>query len=229
MKKTVLLSFTSLLLCTSCTSSISKLTSRLTHFSDVIRSKVHHFLADKEDDSKLVVTAAEFYGAYNDEFIPLDTEEINGKITAAAIPQPAATPGAKGSTIPSINSFMVPGSVLKSTFVKIYFNTDSYSPKDAAAKKSLQRMANYLKRHPKTYIFVEGHCDERASESYNLALGTKRANTIRTILVNYGVNPNQLYSISYGKERPAASGHNKTAYARNRRVSFKIYEDKHKR
>jgi peptidoglycan-associated lipoprotein len=226
MKKTLLLSFTSLLLCTSCANSISKLSTRLNHLGGILKSKVNYLLSDETQDSKLVVTAAEFYGAYNEEFVPLNSEEINGKITSLAIPQPSITPGTLGSTIPSINSFKEPASILKSIFVKIFFNTDSYTPKDAEAKKSLEKMANYLKKHPKTYVFIEGHCDERASESYNLALGTKRSNNIRTILVNYGVNPNQLYTISYGKERPIALGHNKASYEKNRRVAFKIYEDK---
>ena len=84
-------------------------------------------------------------------------------------------------------------------------------------------MATYLKRHKNTYIFIEGHCDERASEAYNLSLGTRRANYIRNVLIKYGVNPQQIYTASYGKERPEELGHGQKVWAKNRRVAFKIY------
>lgn len=227
MKKSIIFAFLSLMLCSSCTSSIAMLSSKLSNIGNTIRTKANNLFIQEIDDTKLVVTAAEFYGAFDEEFVPLNQEEMNATITNAPIPQPAITPGSKGSPVPTIDKFKSPGNVLGSIFKKIYFHTDQYTPKDADAKKSLQKIANHLKKHPSMYIFIEGHCDQRASESYNLALGTKRANTIRKILINYGANPNQLYSISYGKERPVDVAKNKNAYAKNRRVSFKIYaEDK---
>jgi peptidoglycan-associated lipoprotein len=84
-------------------------------------------------------------------------------------------------------------------------------------------MAAYLKQKPNTYIFVEGHCDEKGPQSYNLALGMRRANTVRNYLAEQGVNPNNIFTISYGKERPASLENSDSAHAANRRAQFKIY------
>ena len=81
-----------------------------------------------------------------------------------------------------------------------------------------------MKKNPNVYIFVSGHCDERASEAYNLALGTRRANTLRSLLVKKGVNPNHIYTISFGKEMPVDLGHTAEAWSKNRRVEFKIFQ-----
>lgn len=226
MKKITVLAFGSLLFCTSCTSQMAAISDRLSAFGEMLRSKAIAFLEDSVDEERISYTPAEFFGSADDEFIPLDQSEIKDKITETPIPQPSATPGAKESPIPSIRHFATPANKLASIFKKVYFNTDQYSPKSPAAKKDLQKMASYLKKHKNTFVFIEGHCDERASESYNQALGTKRAGNIRKILVNYGVNPNQLYTISYGKERPELKGRSKEVYAKNRRVAFKIYDRK---
>jgi len=85
-------------------------------------------------------------------------------------------------------------------------------------------MATYLKAHPHTYVIVEGHCDERGPEAYNLALGTRRAQHVRSLLIQHGVNVDQLHTISYGKEQPEAYGHSPQDWAKNRRAHFKIYE-----
>ncbi len=73
-------------------------------------------------------------------------------------------------------------------------------------------------------MFVEGHTDERGPEAYNLSLGARRANYVRTLLVQKGVDHNQLHTISFGKERPAEMGHNSEAWSKNRRAQFKIYK-----
>jgi peptidoglycan-associated lipoprotein len=228
MKKTVILAYLSLLLCTSCTSTLTKLSNKANNAFTVLRSKANALFDRNIDDHRLVVTSSEFFGANEEEFIPLNQDEMNSNVISAAIPQPAQTPGGEGSTVPAIQMFKSPGSSLGKLFRTIYFNTDQYTPNGDTSKIDMQKLASYLKKHPSTYIFVEGHCDERASESYNLALGTKRAGAIRTILVNYGANPNQLYSISYGKERPAARGKSKAIFAKNRRVEFKLYDRQNK-
>lgn len=228
MKKTILLAFTSLLICTSCTSTLTKLSNKANNAIISLRSKANALFDRNIEEQRLIVTSSEFFGANEDEFIPLNQDEMSSKIISKAIPQPGRTPGAQGSGIPSIQMFKKPSNALSQLFQTIYFNTDQYTPNAATSKMDMQKLANYLKKHPSTYIFVEGHCDERASESYNLALGTKRAGTIRTILVNYGANPNQLYSISYGKEKPAVRGKTKAAFAKNRRVEFKLYDGSNK-
>ncbi len=223
MKKSILLSFTSLLLCTSCTNTVAILSKKASDFGVFLKSRALTYLEGDLSENKAAYTSAEFFGAANEEFIPLDEAEVNGTIAYTSTPQPSFTPGTKESLIPGIDMFKDPKDISGGIFKRIHFDTDQYTPNSAEAKQTLQKIANYLKKHPKTYVFVEGHCDKRASESYNQALGTKRSGTIRTILVNYGVNPNQLFSISYGKEKPVALGNTNSDFAKNRRVAFKIY------
>jgi peptidoglycan-associated lipoprotein len=90
--------------------------------------------------------------------------------------------------------------------------------------KIIDGIAAYMKNHPNVYVSVVGHCDERASEAYNLALGTRRSNYVRTLLIQRGVNKERVHSSSYGKEQPVDLGHSPSAWARNRRAEFKIYE-----
>ena len=135
-------------------------------------------------------------------------------------------PGAIGSSIPSIDQFVKPASHLASLYQNLYFNTDEHVLRSKEYYKNIANIAEYMKKNTDTYIFVSGHCDERASEAYNLALGTRRANTIRNLLVKHGVNPNHIYTISFGKEMPSDLGHTQDAWAKNRRVEFKIFEKK---
>ncbi len=211
------------MLCSGCTNSIALFSQHATKFGKLIQSKVAKFIEPEADESRLIVTPAEFYGNLDADFIPLDINEMDGKIMTAAVPQPSLTPGSEGSALPGIDSFISPGGSLAEIFKRIHFDTDQYTLNSQNDKVLLQKMAAYLKKHPNTYVFIEGHCDERGSESYNLALGTKRAGMVRNMLVNNGVNPNQLYSVSYGKEKPLALGKSKETYAKNRRACFKIY------
>ena len=87
----------------------------------------------------------------------------------------------------------------------------------------IRAIAAYMKRNPGTYLFVEGHCDERGAEAYNLALGAKRSNSVRNLLIKEGVSPDNVFTVSYGKERPADFGHTEDSWAKNRRAEFKIY------
>lgn len=80
-----------------------------------------------------------------------------------------------------------------------------------------------MKERPNMYLFVMGHCDQRASESYNLALGTRRSQAIKKLLIQRGVPASHIYTISFGKEMPLDARATKEAYAKNRRVEFKIY------
>jgi len=84
----------------------------------------------------------------------------------------------------------------------INFDFDRYNIRPDAAE-ILKRKAEWLKQHPNVHILIEGHCDEWGSEEYNLALGERRANSTRQFLINLGVNPECLSTISYGEERPA--------------------------
>jgi peptidoglycan-associated lipoprotein len=86
----------------------------------------------------------------------------------------------------------------------------------------LDRYVSVLNANPDLKVLVEGHCDERGTEEYNLALGERRANRVKTYLVNAGVDASRLKTISYGELRPKAQGSNEEAWALNRRAHFKL-------
>ena len=101
----------------------------------------------------------------------------------------------------------------------IYFDYNS-SVVRADAVAQLQRDAERLKRGSELQIQIEGHCDERGTQEYNLALGEERAIAIMETLVRLGVEPDRLATISYGEERPAATGETEDAWSKNRRVEL---------
>ena len=114
---------------------------------------------------------------------------------------------------------IVPGS-LEDLIVNVgntvFFAFDS-SELDADAQQLLQEQAAWLKQYNKTSIVIEGHCDERGTREYNLALGEKRAQAVKNYLNGLGVGISSLSTISYGKERPTAVGSNEGAWSQNRR------------
>jgi peptidoglycan-associated lipoprotein len=101
----------------------------------------------------------------------------------------------------------------------IYFDYDSYALTEPA-KKILDDKMQFLKKYPKARVTVEGHCDERGTNEYNLALGERRANSAMQYLSNSGMSTQNLNAVSYGEERPLATGHDESSYARNRRAHF---------
>lgn len=105
---------------------------------------------------------------------------------------------------------------------RIYFEFDSAELLEPA-KEQLRRNAEWLKSNPAVHVQIEGHCDERGTAEYNYALGQRRADAARMFLIQEGVAPGRLHTISYGAERPADPGHNEVAWAKNRRVQFLIY------
>jgi peptidoglycan-associated lipoprotein len=99
----------------------------------------------------------------------------------------------------------------------IFFDTDRFNI-DAEDQAALQQQANYLRQYPNVRATIEGHCDERGTREYNLALGERRANAAKNYLVSLGVAADRLTTVSYGKERPVALGSNEAAWAQNRRA-----------
>ncbi|HYD23702.1 MAG TPA: peptidoglycan-associated lipoprotein Pal [Croceibacterium sp.] len=99
----------------------------------------------------------------------------------------------------------------------IYFDTDRFNI-DAEDQAALQQQATYLRQYPNVRATVEGHCDERGTRDYNLALGERRANAAKNYLVSLGVPADRISTVSYGKERPVATGSNEAAWAQNRRA-----------
>jgi peptidoglycan-associated lipoprotein len=103
----------------------------------------------------------------------------------------------------------------------VYFAYDS-NDLDPAASSVLQGNASWLKGHARYNVEIGGHCDERGSIGYNVALGDRRATAVKTYLVSLGADGSKLMTVSYGEEKPANPGHEETAYAKNRRAEFTI-------
>ncbi|MBI4209124.1 MAG: peptidoglycan-associated lipoprotein Pal [Deltaproteobacteria bacterium] len=101
----------------------------------------------------------------------------------------------------------------------IYFDFDQSIVREDQ-KPILKSLAAWLRENSKGKLTLEGHCDERGTEEYNLALGQRRADSVKSYLVSAGVSPDRLKTISYGEEKPADSGHDEAAWAKNRRVQY---------
>jgi peptidoglycan-associated lipoprotein len=99
----------------------------------------------------------------------------------------------------------------------VYFGTDEYSL-DESARATLAAQARWMLENPNVRASIEGHCDERGTREYNLALGERRANAARDFLLSQGVPASRLLTTSWGKERPVAAGSNEEAWAQNRRA-----------
>jgi peptidoglycan-associated lipoprotein len=103
----------------------------------------------------------------------------------------------------------------------IYFEYDRYDL-SAKAREILADKAYFLRENPALKIRIEGHCDDRGTNEYNLALGERRANSARQYLMNLGVRSDRISTVSYGEEQPLDPGQNEEAWARNRRGHFVI-------
>jgi peptidoglycan-associated lipoprotein len=106
------------------------------------------------------------------------------------------------------------------TFEPVYFEFDSYVV-SSAAQGVLRKLAGGLKSGSGTKIQIEGHCDERGSNEYNLALGERRARSVKDFLVGEGVMAESVSTISFGEEKPAAQGTGEEAWGKNRRAEIK--------
>jgi peptidoglycan-associated lipoprotein len=103
----------------------------------------------------------------------------------------------------------------------VYFSFNAYKLTEDS-KRLLQKHAEWLNRNKSTKVEVSGHCDQRGSVEYNLALGERRALAVKKFLVNLGVSANRVAIISYGHQKPADPGQNAAAYAKNRRAEFRV-------
>ena len=129
--------------------------------------------------------------------------------------------GVTGPVVSTGAGAIVPGSqedfVATVSSDRIFFDTDS-SDVDGPDQATLQSQAAWLSKYPAKRITIEGHCDERGTREYNLALGERRANATKNALAALGVDAARITTISYGKERPDAVGSDEEAYAKNRRA-----------
>ncbi len=103
----------------------------------------------------------------------------------------------------------------------IYYEFDS-SALTPVAQSVLTGKAEYLRDNPGMQVIIEGHCDERGTPEYNLALGDRRAESAKSFLVNYGIDPSRFTTVSYGEESPVDTGQDEDAWAKNRRAKFLI-------
>ncbi len=155
-------------------------------------------------------------------------------ITATTIPEETAPPaqeadaGAEKQAAPVVEEPApvappVAESRERVEFYAIYFDYDEYAIRDID-KDNIVKDAELLKKYTGLKAVIEGHADERGETEYNLALGDKRAKSVERYLKTLGINPVRLTTISYGEERPAVSGHDEEAWAKNRRVELKNAE-----
>jgi peptidoglycan-associated lipoprotein len=103
----------------------------------------------------------------------------------------------------------------------VYFGFDRYDLRPAA-QTVLRKKAQWLHNNSDISVYIEGHCDERGTAEYNLALGDRRAESAKSFLIDLGIAPSRLTTISYGEEQPVDAGHNEEAWAKNRRAHFVI-------
>ena len=99
---------------------------------------------------------------------------------------------------------------------RVFFATNK-SVLTTAARDTLRKQAAWMRKNKKVTVSIEGHADERGTREYNLAIGERRANSVKDYLMTYGISSNRLSVISYGKERPVNSGSNPLAWSQNRR------------
>ncbi|HUJ14601.1 MAG TPA: peptidoglycan-associated lipoprotein Pal [Thermoanaerobaculia bacterium] len=127
-------------------------------------------------------------------------------------PQPSVTVETLPTDVDELNKVVHDKGYLQDAFFAFDDSTLS-----ASAQSALQASATWLKQNAQYNLLIEGHCDERGTEQYNLALGDRRANTAKDYLVALGVDASRIRTVSYGEERPFDPGHTEEAWAQNRR------------
>ena len=138
------------------------------------------------------------------------TQEATARVTVTAAPPPPPP------------SSLTDEQLFAQNVKDIYFDYDKYDIR-VDQQASIQGDASFLKQHSNIRITIEGHCDERGSTEYNLALGSNRADTVKNALVQAGVTGDRIKTISYGKEKPSCTAPNESCWQENRRGHF-VYE-----
>jgi peptidoglycan-associated lipoprotein len=133
-------------------------------------------------------------------------------------PPPPPPPGPPGPPGGISGAAIVPGSqqdLAATAGDRVFFAFDR-SDIDSEGRQTLARQGEWLHRFPNVAVRIEGHCDERGTREYNLALGERRANAVKNVLIAEGISRARIATISYGKERPIVVGSNEEAWAQNR-------------
>lgn len=154
------------------------------------------------------------------ETAPTASSQNNGQGGNNNSSQPGRPPSNQVAVMPNASG-VGPGSVdeFKSIAVgdRVYFDSDKATLNDEG-REVLKRQSLWLQRYAQYRINIEGHCDERGTREYNLALGARRAEAVKVYLIGAGINASRVDTISYGKERPVELGNNDAAWAKNRRA-----------
>lgn len=169
-------------------------------------------LGGKQGDSREVWSREDFLCQQEEdlEFIPLNQESTFAVNDMPAPPPPKdKLPANQNESAKSLE--------------RVHFPLDSVKITSDNLEK-LKNVVAYMKKNPSTYIFLEGHCDERGPEAYNLALGSRRSNTVKSHLLKEGIKADHVFTVSYGKGQPLAVGHNEDAWEKNRRVEFRVFQ-----
>ena len=129
------------------------------------------------------------------------------------------TPQAQPRQAPSRDESQTVPSDLK--FATVYFDYDEANIR-TDQRGNMRSNAELLQKYPSVKVLVEGHCDERGSDEYNMALGQRRADTAKQYLIEYGVTGSRINTVSYGESRPVDRGRNESSWAKNRRTEFVV-------
>lgn len=141
-----------------------------------------------------------------------------GADSGAAVKEaPTATPATPAQTAAAAGVAVTEEK--PSQFADVRFDFDKSVVREDG-RRTCQVVADYMKKHPQTKMQVEGHCDERGTAEYNMALGERRATAVVSYLVSLGVPKGSLSTVSFGEEKPLDPGHNEDAWAKNRRAHF---------
>jgi peptidoglycan-associated lipoprotein len=148
---------------------------------------------------------------------PKDTADSSGSGSTSSSSSSDVASNEEATTVDS--GSINPGSqedLIVNVGDRVFFNYDS-SELDSDAQELLQDQVAWLKQYSDVSVIIEGHCDERGTREYNLALGEKRAQSVKNYIISLGISSDRVSTISYGKERPAVVGSNDGAWAQNRR------------
>jgi len=176
--------------------------------------------------STLLVAALMVAGCSKKQTVKSDGAAASPGATAPAPGSAAAgkgAPPAPAMVSPATPPAAAPGVAVTeeklSPFDDVRFDFDKSVVKEDG-RKTCQVVADYLKKNPKAKLLIEGHCDERGTAEYNMALGERRATAVMTYLGSLGVSKGALSTVSFGKEKPLDPGHDEGAWAKNRRAHF---------
>lgn len=139
---------------------------------------------------------------------PLSEEELQAQMEAQRLQEQEAVRMKEEARMAFVNE-------------DIYFHFDD-ATLTSDARMILKQKVSWLRENPGSSVLIEGHCDERGTSEYNIALGQRRAQSIKTFMINAGISTSRLSTVSYGEERPVDFANNETAWAKNRRAHFII-------